>query len=147
MHGKESLLVRVDGGFGYRTQIGFTLIELMIVLAIIGILAAIAYPAYTSQVMKGQRTDAKTALMSDAQILERCFTEYNAYNNGACPTLSATSPEGYYSVAAATTASTFTLTATPASGAVTNDTECKNFTLTNTGQQGVSGTRSASECW
>ena len=66
-------------------QRGFTLIELMIVVAIIGIIAAIAYPAYTSQVMKTQRSDGRAALMAAAQSLERCYTEFNAYNSGACP--------------------------------------------------------------
>jgi len=137
----------VDGVCDRIKQKGFTLIELMIVVAIIGIIAAIAYPSYTSQVMKTQRSDGKAALMESAHKLERCYTEYNAYNSGSCPALSATSSEGYYTISAAKTASTFTLTATPASGSVTGDTECKNFTLTNTGVQGISGSGSASDCW
>ncbi len=137
MHGNQKLLGRIDG------EAGFTLIELMIVVAIVGILAAIAYPAYTSQVMKSQRTDAKTALMTAAQNLERCFTEYNAYNNGACPAVPASSPEGYYTITVATTASTYTLTAAPASGAVMNDTQCGTFTLNYLGVQTPAG----SQCW
>lgn len=128
-------------------QGGFTLIELMIAVAIVGILAAIAYPAYTSQVMKTQRSDAKSSLLEAAHNLERCYTEYNAYDNGGCPAVPGTSDEGYYTITAATTANTFTLTANPASGVVVNDTECDKFTLTNTGAQGITGTGTSTQCW
>lgn len=58
---------------------GFTLIELMIVVAVIGILAAIAYPAYTDSVLKGKRAQARTALMELMQQQERYMTQYNTY--------------------------------------------------------------------
>lgn len=60
-------------------QYGFTLIELMIVVAIIGILAAIAYPSYQSYVEKTRRTDAQGALMSFANAMERYYTQNNTY--------------------------------------------------------------------
>jgi len=142
----NSKIIRCAGKGINLSNGGFTLIELMIVVAIIAILAAIAYPAYTSQVRKTDRSDAKAALLAAAQSLERCYTEYNAYNNAACPALSATSSEGYYGIAATTlTASSYTLTATPIAGAVVGDTECATFTLDNKGTQ--ASTPAGSQCW
>ncbi|MGH8401808.1 MAG: type IV pilin protein, partial [Gammaproteobacteria bacterium] len=71
---------------------GFSLIELMIVLAIIAIIAAIAYPSYERSVMRSDRSDATSALSQDAQIYERCYTQYFAYQN--CPAASAASLAG-----------------------------------------------------
>ena len=64
-------------------QPGFTLIEMMIVAAVIAILAAIAYPAYTAQMLQAQRTEGKAALMRASQLLERSFTQNGAYPAGA----------------------------------------------------------------
>ena len=142
------MLVRAKGT-------GFTLIELVIVMAIIAILAAIAYPSYQESVRKGKRTDATGALLDVAQRLERCYTQYNAYNDGNCTAHTSltgggiASPEGEYNITfqgGGATPNAYTLLAT-ATGSQTSDTNCGNFTLTNTGQKGETGSKDANYCW
>jgi len=62
-----------------KQQSGFTLMELMITVAIVGILAAVAYPAYTSQIAKGRRAECRSGLLQSMQQQERYFSQYNAY--------------------------------------------------------------------
>lgn len=134
-----------------RAVRGFTLIELMIVVAIVGILAAVAYPSYMDSVRKGNRTDAKTALLQASQTLERCFTQYSAYNNASCSLLNAgtfNSTEGLYTVGVVSAATTYTLTATPVTGrAQAGDVRCTTFTLTNLGARGATPSANTAECW
>jgi type IV pilus assembly protein PilE len=126
---------------------GFTLIELMIVVAIVAIIASIAYPSYRSSVLKANRADAMDAILDTAQRLERCYTSFGTYNNAGC-TVPATvaSVKGYYSVAVTTGTATYSLTATPVSGKPqVDDTDCASFTYTNTGQK--TSTPSGNTCW
>ena len=125
-------------------QAGFTLLELMIVAAIVAILASLAMAFYGDNVTSARRTDGRTALLNNATTLEKCKAAYGAYNNAAC-VINANSPDGFYTVGVASTATTFTLTATPA-GAQTSDTDCTTMTLTNTGVEGGTGA-DATECW
>lgn len=124
---------------------GFTLIEIMIVVAIIGIIAAIAYPAYTQQVQKARRTDGQTALLNIATLMEHYYTENNTYVGANAPADvggSATSPEGHYTVTVTqVNASSYSLSAAP-QGAQASDT-CGTLTLTNTGLRGPT----PATCW
>ncbi|HEY0942669.1 MAG TPA: type IV pilin protein [Steroidobacter sp.] len=72
-----------------RRQVGITLIELLIAVAIVGILAAIAYPNYRQYALRGNRTEAKAALMQAAQELEKCYTRYGRYDDDRCTTFDA----------------------------------------------------------
>ena len=139
-----------------RHQRGFTLIELMIVVAIIGILAAIALPQYTDYVTRSRRIDGQSTLLQVAQELERCYTQFSAYNNNSCSVVTAgavsqTSPEGFYLVTASTlSASAFTLTATPQGAQKAHDeTNCKTLTLNHLGIQGATDGNDdpTDECW
>ena len=131
---------------------GFTLIELMIVVAIVAIIAAIAYPSYERSVLKSHRADVESMLTQDAQILERCYTQYFSYNNAACPTLTSASEHGYYSLTPAggsISATVYVLTAT-AQGTQTRDTACQTFKLDNTGKKSAfssGGTDNSTTCW
>lgn len=133
-----------------KHQHGFTLIELMITVAIVAILAAIAYPSYQEQVRRSNRTEGQRALLETAQRLERCYTEYNAYNAAACNVIDAafSSENGKYTVTGVATVSTFTLTATRA-GSQASD-RCGNFTYTHTNVKGISGATAGltvADCW
>ena len=89
---------------------GFTLVELMIVVAIVGILAAVAYPSYQDSVRKSRRADGKTALLQSVQVAERWFTQNNTYKDTP---VAAASAEGHYTLAFVGDATSFTITATP----------------------------------
>jgi type IV pilus assembly protein PilE len=129
---------------------GMTLVELLVVVTIVGILSAIAVPAYRGYVLRVGRTDAKVALTSAAQTLERCYTRFNAYNDPMCPAIPATAPgagTATYTITAVPAANSFTLKATRANGQA-DDADCGDFTLDEKGVQGTSGgTKPAVECW
>lgn len=122
---------------------GFTLIELMVVVAIIGIIAAIAYPSYLNSIRKSDRTDATTALSQDSQTLERCYTQYGVYNNLNCPTLLSTSPQGYYTITTPTlTPTNYTIRAAAvASGPQSKDAGCTTLSLDS------AGAKTPASCW
>lgn len=131
---------------------GFTLIEVMIVVAILGILAGIAYPSYMESVRKSNRADAKASLNDTAQRLQRCFTAYSVYNHANCAVATSMaggaeviSPEEFYAITGVILANTYTLTATPV-GAQANDAKCTTFTLNNSGARGATGS-DANNCW
>jgi type IV pilus assembly protein PilE len=155
-----------------RPQAGFTLIELMVTIVVATILISIAIPAYTSQIRKSRRTDAKTALLDLASREERFYSTNSAYTNDASKLGMDTSSNalfqytvggGYYQVSVCIATTTTVPTSCTSAGTVaTNgvsyllvavpignqnkDTLCGNYTLDNTGVQGNSGTQT-SGCW
>jgi type IV pilus assembly protein PilE len=141
-----------------KRQYGFTLIELMIVIAIIAILASIAYPAYQDQVRKSRRADCEGSLLGLANALERYYTANNRFTGTSlgtnagdifpaqCPIDGGTAT--YDLSVTAASASAYTIQAAP-TGPQTSD-KCGTLTLTSTGVKGVSGATSgitAADCW
>jgi type IV pilus assembly protein PilE len=129
---------------------GFTLIEMMIVLVVISLLSAIAYPSYASQVAKGRRADAKQALVELAQRLERFYSERATFAGatlgGASGIYGTTSTGGYYTLSIVTqSASGYTIAATPR-GAQTGD-ACGSFRYDQAGNKTVTSSLPASDCW
>ncbi len=128
---------------------GFTLVELMIVVAIVGILGAISMSYYGNYVTDANRTDGRMALTETATSLEKCKSLYSAYNSANCNVaFPVTSDEGLYTVAAtAISGATFLLTATPVAGAYqAGDTDCTTLTLTGSGIESGTGA-DVTECW
>ena len=132
-------------------EAGFTIIELMIVVAIIGLLAGIGVPSYKEYVNKGKRAEGKAALTAAAARLERYYSLNNCYPSSSCGSPAATdsvsalaaagvqgfsgenSTKAYYNISLTFVAQTFTITAAPKSPYT--DAKCGNLTLSNTGRK------------
>lgn len=128
---------------------GFTLIELMIVVAVIAVLAAIALPSYRQYVQRGDRAAAMAALLQNGNWMQQQYTINNAYPiAGATLPVPKSPPSGttkYNLSISAGAGSTYTLQAAPAGTAD----KCGTFTLDNTGLRNVSGgaTATSADCW
>jgi type IV pilus assembly protein PilE len=134
-----------------RTEQGFSLIELMVAVAIAAIIAVVAIPSYLDYIKRAARAEARAALLEDSALMEQAFTVDNAYNGAGT-----TGPLGFVTqspksgVAKYTltikddlTASKYTLLATPA-----NTDKCGTFTLDNTGLRGLlNNSATVAECW
>jgi type IV pilus assembly protein PilE len=143
---------------------GFTLIELMVTVAILSILATIAVTSYTSQVQKSRRTEAKSALLDLAGREERLFSTTNTYSDrqnflgyatsGTTTITNMAFGNGYYQLTVAWpdavnqpgVANSYLLTATPV-GAQAADATCGSFSINQLGVQTVSGTGTVATCW
>lgn len=132
---------------------GFTLVEILVVMAILAILAGVAVPTYIQYLARGYRSEARATLVSAAQWMERWRTERGTYQDGGNPPalppgLDRSPPTGtqrYIITVAAPAANLFTLSATPI-GSFAND-ACGTLTLNNTGLRARTGTESIDTCW
>ena len=129
----------------FRKHSGFTLIELMIVVAIVAILAAIAYPSYQEHVRKTRRAQARTDMMSTVQMLERTYSARNSYASFTNAMITSTQPNFYtITFTANPTATAFTLQAVPQNGQSSD--KCGTLTLNQAGVKTVSSSTVA-DCW
>jgi type IV pilus assembly protein PilE len=133
-----------------HAQRGFSLMELMIVIAIVGILAAVAYPSYQEHIVKTNRGNAKACLSEHAQFMERYYTTNMTYV-GAAPNLGCRTESNLdrrYTITVGNLAQgTYTITATPINVQLASDTLCGTLTLNQAGARTASGTGGAALCW
>jgi len=143
-------------------QRGFTLVEIMVVLAIVMTLAAIAMPSYTENINRSKRAEAKAQLLEAAQFMQRFYSQNDSYAQtragvavavpdalARVPRTAAAGSQNYtisFATPAPTTA-TVTLQAAPRVGGSMAGDKCGTFTLTQAGQRGVTGSATADSCW
>jgi type IV pilus assembly protein PilE len=136
---------------------GFTLIEMMITVAIIGILASVAYPSYSDHVVRTRRSNAAGCVMEMAQFMERVYATNIRYDqNNAAATALPTTPcrtelAAHYTLGFATaqpTARTFTVEAVPQGNQASKDSRCGTLTIDQANVKGKTGSAAtAAECW
>jgi type IV pilus assembly protein PilE len=132
--------------FNPKRDAGFTLVELLVVITILGIILVLAVPGYQDSVRRTRRADAKVALNQAAQRLERCYTQFGTYDDAGCIVASPSdSPEEFYSVVVVRTPTSYQLTAT-AQGLQSGDMACAALMLDHLGQRTASGSDPA-RCW
>jgi len=129
---------------------GFTLIELMIVVAILGILAAIAIPAYSDYVIQARRAEAKDAILSIQLAQEKWRANNNSY--GSLTDLGFADPfvtDNYSTAVTGTSPTAYTITATATGSQASKDSACKNFSTNQSNVQSVSGSyiSTPEKCW
>jgi type IV pilus assembly protein PilE len=136
-------------------QRGVTLIELMVVVVVVAILASIAVPSYRSYMIRTQRTEAKSALLQLQAAQEKFYLQNNAYTNNvtAAPPvglgLPGTTENGLYTITIPGAAGqSYTALATPVvGGGQADDAKCTQFSVTNTGTRGATGSGGVDACW
>ncbi|WP_090179786.1 type IV pilin protein [Pseudomonas arsenicoxydans] len=129
-----------------RSNRGFTLIEIMIVIAIIGIVITIAAPSLTEYVKKGRRTEVAGLLSEQAQILERFYSKNNVYTG----ITGLSTGNDFYTITPTLTDQTFLLTAARKAGTAMATDKCGDFTLTNTGVRSMVNATAGlttKDCW
>ncbi|MBP6103802.1 MAG: prepilin-type N-terminal cleavage/methylation domain-containing protein [Gammaproteobacteria bacterium] len=120
---------------------GFSLIELMITISVIGVLSTLSVGSYRANILKTNRAEARTQILSIQSVYESYYSQYNSYPAGALPAIPAAASTPNYSYSVNNTATTYTITARP-TGNQADDTDCPTITLDNLGNQGPSST-----CW
>ena len=135
-----------------RAAAGFTLVEMVIVVLIISVLAAIAYPAYQDSVVKARRNAAKACVMEASQFLERFYTTNNlTYVGGPAAwtgCAAGTDVTNHYTVTpVAAGPRAYTVTAVPRALQLVKDTQCGTLSINNTGVKTKTGSKSVDYCW
>ena len=145
--------LQFDTSAAGRAQQGFTLVELMVVAAIVGILAVIAYPAYTQYVVKSNRAAAESFILSVANKQEQYALDARQYSTTlaalglATPTDVARKYTITEPIAVSSVPMAYTITAVPISAQATNDTKCGSVSIDQTGTKSISGTGTVADCW
>lgn len=131
-----------------RTR-GFTLIELMIVLAVLAVIVAIGYPSYQEHVKKSRRAEGMGQLLELADRMERAYSDRGTYPTVISEVYVATTDSGFYTLSIVTANNvSFTVRAAPTSLGGQNEDKCHTFTLTSLGEKSVSGgSHGVDKCW
>jgi len=133
-----------------RKTRGFTLIELMIVLAVLAIVVAVGYPSYMEHVKKSRRAEGMGQLLELADRMERAYSDQGFYppKGTVSEVYVATTDGGFYTLSIVTANNvSFTVSAAPTSLGRQNTDKCKTFTLTSLGQKSVTDSSMYDQCW
>jgi type IV pilus assembly protein PilE len=137
-------MVTINKALGIK---GFTLLELMISVAVVGIIASVAYPSYIDNIARANRSEGQRELLRLASLQEQYFIDHREYTSDMTKLGAATDPyitdSGFYSIDATVVGVTYTLKATAKGTQTTNDSSCLTLSVTDTGKK----TATSTNCW